>query len=61
MRSDRSIAVVFVCVIFPVIASLTVCLRVYSQTLKGHGVSADDYIVLSGLVRNVSNFFAAYS
>ncbi|ERF76448.1 hypothetical protein EPUS_07328 [Endocarpon pusillum Z07020] len=50
MKSNQATTTVVVCTVFPIFALLAVCLRVYSQKLKGNNVHADEYIIFSGLV-----------
>ncbi|KAF7505270.1 hypothetical protein GJ744_001057 [Endocarpon pusillum] len=50
MNSSQATTTLVVCAVFPVLSSLAVCLRVYSQKLNGNNVHVDEYIIFSGLV-----------
>lgn len=51
MHSQLAVAAVVVCIVFPLLASLILLLRLYAQNVKAKGLRADDYFIITGLVR----------
>lgn len=61
MYSQLAAAAVVVCIVFPLLASLMVVLRIYAQSVKTKGLRADDCFIVAGLVRNQRNAFPRIS
>lgn len=61
MKSDQAAAGFAVCIVFPILMSIAMGLRIWSYRIKGSGAHADDYILICASVRSVLDLVEAHA